>query len=142
MPYVKSSLKNETARQTAAKHGKKKAAHLKKALSNKMVKSGKSVPKGTEGYEKVIMQDFQKKTILQRILALQDANPQKRTTAQKKAKRSPSPFTDTINIAAIKQAGSVAAKEAMALMGYAIIAHEGWIVKKYPDGKMEQLHKI
>ena len=41
-----------------------------------------------------------------------------------------------------KSAFTKAAKESMAIMGYNVIAHEGWIVKKYADGKIEKLNPI
>jgi hypothetical protein len=35
-----------------------------------------------------------------------------------------------------------AAKETMKVMGYTIVAHEGWIVRKSPDGSIEQISPI
>lgn len=41
-----------------------------------------------------------------------------------------------------KKAFSDGAKKAMKLNGYIIIAHNGWIVKKYKDGQMEKIKKL
>jgi len=35
-----------------------------------------------------------------------------------------------------------AAIETMLVMGYTIIAENGWIVKKYPDGHIEKISRI
>lgn len=35
-----------------------------------------------------------------------------------------------------------AAKKAMELNGYVVIAHEGWLVKKYSDGRIEKLERL
>lgn len=35
-----------------------------------------------------------------------------------------------------------AAKETMRVMGYNVIAKDGWIVKIYPDGKTKKIKKI
>lgn len=40
------------------------------------------------------------------------------------------------------QAVKVAAEESMAVMGYNVIEHEGWIVKKFKDGKIEKIEKL
>ncbi len=35
-----------------------------------------------------------------------------------------------------------AAEETMQLMGYTVIAHRGWIVKKFADGRIEKISAI
>ncbi|GGZ25683.1 hypothetical protein GCM10007049_17780 [Echinicola pacifica] len=34
------------------------------------------------------------------------------------------------------------AKKAMEINGYVVIAQDGWVVKKYKDGRIEQIKKI
>ena len=35
-----------------------------------------------------------------------------------------------------------AAKETMDLMGYVVMAEDGWIIKKYKDGRIERIEEI
>lgn len=39
-------------------------------------------------------------------------------------------------------AGRLAASKAMTIMGYVVTTADGWVVKKYADGKIEKLSKI
>ncbi len=41
-----------------------------------------------------------------------------------------------------RKAFSEAAKETMAVLGYNVIAEDGWVVKLYPDGSKERISKI
>ncbi|MCH6201938.1 hypothetical protein MMU07_20335 [Aquiflexum sp. LQ15W] len=41
-----------------------------------------------------------------------------------------------------KKAFKEGAKKAMKSNGYVIIAQDGWVVKKYADGKIEKLEQI
>jgi hypothetical protein len=41
-----------------------------------------------------------------------------------------------------KTAGKLAARKAMVMMGFVITAKSGWIIKKYPDGRVEKISKI
>ena len=44
---------------------------------------------------------------------------------------------EAINVALTK-----AAEESMNLMGYTVIEENGWIIKRYSDGKIEKLNKV
>ncbi len=35
-----------------------------------------------------------------------------------------------------------AAKESMEIMGYLVMAEDGWIIKKHKDGRIEKIEKI
>lgn len=165
MPRVKSSVNTKKGREAVAKQGRPEASHLKNAPVKELLKGGRSIQKSTNGFGRVIMTGDENKESFDYYSGRQHPQPKKKSAAQKKAeaemvrlafikfnksskapvkkaKRSPNAFTDTLNVSAIEQAGSVAAKKAMALMGYAIIAQNGWIVKKFADGKTVQLHKI
>ena len=41
-----------------------------------------------------------------------------------------------------KAAGKAAAKNAMDIMGFVVTTHNGWVVKQFPDGKIERFGKI
>jgi hypothetical protein len=51
-------------------------------------------------------------------------------------------LTKRLLISKAKSAGKVAAKNAMDTMGYIVTVHDGWVVKRYESGKVEQLHKL
>ena len=42
----------------------------------------------------------------------------------------------------INAAFNKAAKEAMEIMGYVVFSENGWVVKKYKDGRKEKICKI
>lgn len=58
-----------------------------------------------------------------------------------RSKRSPY-LTKRMVIRAAKSGVREAAKETMAVMGYVIIAENGWIVRKYPNGDSEPIEPI
>ena len=35
-----------------------------------------------------------------------------------------------------------AAKESMEIMGYVVVAEDGWVVKKFKDGRIERLSEL
>jgi hypothetical protein len=41
-----------------------------------------------------------------------------------------------------QSAGKIAAKNAMNIMGYIVTVQDGWVVKRYEDGKIEQLQQL
>lgn len=51
-------------------------------------------------------------------------------------------LTKRILISAARRGFKKASEEAMALMGYIVIAKDGWVVKKYADGRIERLNRI
>ncbi|SDP94834.1 hypothetical protein SAMN05428975_4004 [Mucilaginibacter sp. OK268] len=51
-------------------------------------------------------------------------------------------LTKRIVIRATRRGMKVASKETMEAMGYNVIAQDGWIVKKYQDGSIEQINPI
>ncbi len=51
-------------------------------------------------------------------------------------------LTKRILISATKKGFKQAAKEAMELMGYVVVAMDGWVVKKYADGRIEKISEI
>jgi hypothetical protein len=51
-------------------------------------------------------------------------------------------LTKRILIRSARAGGSKAAKEAMKLMGYIIVSENGWIVKKYADGRTKKIKPI
>jgi len=65
---------------------------------------------------------------------------QERKKGSRKAK--PEYLTKRITERAAQNGVRAAAEETMKIMGYTIIAHEGWVVKKYQDGTIEKLSKI
>ncbi len=64
-------------------------------------------------------------------------------TIKKKSTKRPSVYLTKRRLASAARAGvRKAAKETMKLMGYNVIAHEGWVVKKYADGHIEKISPI
>jgi hypothetical protein len=51
-------------------------------------------------------------------------------------------LTKRILISAASQGIRAAAAETMEIMGYVVIAMDGWVVKKYSDGRIERISKI
>ncbi len=63
--------------------------------------------------------------------------------AKKKSAKLPSVYLTKRRLASAARAGvRKAAKETMKLMGYTVIAHEGWVVKKYQDGHIEKISSL
>jgi len=52
------------------------------------------------------------------------------------------PLTKRVLIRAAKAGIRKAAEETMEIMGFTVVAHGGWVVKKYADGRIEKLSKI
>lgn len=58
-------------------------------------------------------------------------------------KESAKPYlTKRLLVSAAKRGIRKAAEETMAIMGYTVIAKDGWIVKKYADGTIEPIEKL
>jgi hypothetical protein len=51
-------------------------------------------------------------------------------------------LTKRILVSVARKAFTKAAKESMEVMGYIVIAQDGWVVKKYADGRIEKLEPI
>jgi len=61
----------------------------------------------------------------------------------KKKKKTVKPYlTKRILVRAARRGVRIAAAETMEVMGYTVIAHNGWVVKKYADGTIKKLSKI
>jgi len=71
-----------------------------------------------------------------------DAVISKKTTAVKKQKEQKAYLTKRILISAAKRGVVIAAKETMDIMGYTVIAKDGWVIKKYADGTIEKIAPI
>ncbi len=51
-------------------------------------------------------------------------------------------LTKRIVVSNAKTLAKMAARKAMATMGFVVMAHKGWIVKKHADGLVEKIIKI
>lgn len=51
-------------------------------------------------------------------------------------------LTKRVLLSKAKSAGKVAAKNAMILMAYVVTVKDGWVVKEYKDGAIEQIEKL
>ncbi|MDB5122381.1 MAG: hypothetical protein JWP94_510 [Mucilaginibacter sp.] len=47
-----------------------------------------------------------------------------------------------IVLRAIKRGSKDIAGETMQLMGYNVVVHDGWVVKKYSDGRFERIEPV
>jgi hypothetical protein len=45
-------------------------------------------------------------------------------------------------VSAARKGFRIASEETMHIMGYNVVVMNGWVVKKYADGRVEQLNKI
>jgi hypothetical protein len=63
-------------------------------------------------------------------------------TSPKKSAASEPYLTKRILVSAAKTGVKKAAKETMKVMGYTIIAKDGWVIKKYADGTIEKVSKL
>lgn len=59
-----------------------------------------------------------------------------------RAKRGYEYLTTRLFIRAAKKASDEAADKAMETMGYVVIGLDGWVVKKYKDGRIERLEEL
>jgi hypothetical protein len=51
-------------------------------------------------------------------------------------------LTKRILVTKAKSAGRAAAKNAMEVMGYVVTVQDGWVVKQYQDGRVEQIQEL
>ncbi|ASU33324.1 hypothetical protein [Mucilaginibacter xinganensis] len=51
-------------------------------------------------------------------------------------------LTKRVVVRATKKGMKIAAKETMDIMGYNVIALNGWVVKKFKDGTIERIKEI
>jgi hypothetical protein len=51
-------------------------------------------------------------------------------------------LTKRMVVATAKAAGRRAAKKAMEVMGYVVVSEDGWVVKKFKDGRVEKMSKL
>lgn len=64
-------------------------------------------------------------------------------TASKAKGVEPKPYlTKRLLVSAAKRGIRKAAEETMQVMGYTVIAQNGWIVKKYADGRIEEIEPL
>ncbi len=66
----------------------------------------------------------------------------KKVSAKVKAEDSKPYLTKRLLVSAAKRGIRKAAVETMQIMGYIVIAQNGWVVKKYADGRVEQIEPI
>ncbi len=68
----------------------------------------------------------------------------KRTAPKKRAAPSTGPgyLTKRILTKAARTGFTNAAANTMQVMGYNVIVHRGWVVKKYADGRIEKIKKL
>lgn len=71
------------------------------------------------------------------------ARVNKRQVAEHSVQQEKQPYlTKRMLVNAAAKGFKKASEEAMQLMGYIVIAQDGWVVKKYADGKIEKLSLI
>lgn len=51
-------------------------------------------------------------------------------------------LTKRVVIRATKKGMKIASQQTVDVMGYNVIAQDGWVVKKYPDGTIEPIEEI
>ena len=61
---------------------------------------------------------------------------------QKEGKKKEVYLTTRLLESLAKKAFKEAAKETMRVMGYNVIAQDGWVVKKFADGSIVRLHEL
>jgi len=69
------------------------------------------------------------------------ATKEKATPQKKVTERGPY-LTKRLLVSAAKRGIRIAAAETMQVMGYNVIARDGWVVKIFPDGSIEKLSPI
>jgi hypothetical protein len=62
--------------------------------------------------------------------------------SSKNKSRSEDPLTKQVLEAAARKSIRRAAKETMEVMGYNVIARDGWVIKLFPDGSFEKISPI
>jgi len=63
--------------------------------------------------------------------------------AKAKRKSSRQPYLTKRRLASAARSGiRKAAAETMQVMGYTVIAENGWVIKKYADGRIEKMSQI
>ena len=65
--------------------------------------------------------------------------PKKATSSHSKRK---SYLTKRILISAARSGVRDAARNTMAVMGFVVVAEDGWVVRKYPNGDSERIEPI
>jgi hypothetical protein len=63
----------------------------------------------------------------------------KKSTAKKTASPTKTYLTKRRLASAARMGIRIAAANTMNVMGYTVVAHEGWVVKKHADGTIEKL---
>jgi hypothetical protein len=66
----------------------------------------------------------------------------RRHSQQRSRKRTPNYLTKRILVRAARSGGVLAAKRAMEIMGYIVVAENSHVVRKYADGRSEQIEAI
>jgi hypothetical protein len=66
----------------------------------------------------------------------------KRISGNQAPDHTPDYLTKRILISASRAAGKKAEINAMKLMGYTVVVHDGWLVNKFQDGHMEKIEQI
>lgn len=61
---------------------------------------------------------------------------------KKEQEQKPEYLTKRILFRRTNKALKEAAEEAMELVGYVVVAESGWVVKKYQDGRIEQIKRL
>ncbi|KYG72264.1 hypothetical protein EV198_0331 [Roseivirga ehrenbergii] len=61
---------------------------------------------------------------------------------KKKQEQKPEYLTKRILFSRTNKALKDAAEEAMELVGYVVVAEGDWVVKKYQDGRIEQIKRL
>lgn len=51
-------------------------------------------------------------------------------------------LTKRILVSAARSGVQKAAKETMDVMGFVVVAHDGWVVRKYSDGTIERIEPL
>ncbi len=51
-------------------------------------------------------------------------------------------LTKRMLVSKARSAGKIAAKNAMQIMGYVVTVKDGWIVKQYENGTIEQIEQL
>ena len=60
----------------------------------------------------------------------------------RRVKRTANYLTKRIVGRAARQGLTEAAEQTMKVMGFTVIAHDGWVVKKHTDGRLEKITKL
>ena len=69
------------------------------------------------------------------------ATKAKKSSKTKTEERAPY-LTKRLLVSAAKRGIRKAAEETMQIMGYNVIARDGWVVKLFPDGSIERITQI